>query len=51
MGFNTTADAVLVEEFKAMGADVHLATMDGSLGVKGFVTDAIKAVQPEFDYF
>ena len=51
MGFNTADDAVLVDDFKAMGADVHLATLDGSLGVKGFVTDAIKAVQPEFDYF
>jgi dihydroorotate dehydrogenase electron transfer subunit len=51
MGFNTAADAVLVDDFKAMGADVHLATLDGSLGIKGFVTDAIKAVQPEFDYF
>ena len=51
MGFNTAADAVLIDDFKAMGADVHLATLDGSLGVKGFVTDAIKAVEPEFDYF
>ena len=51
MGFNTAADAVLVDEFKAMGARVLLATLDGTLGVKGFVTDAIKAEQPEFDYF
>ena len=51
MGFNTAADAVLVDDFKAMGADVHLATLDGTLGVKGFVTEAIKAAQPKFDYF
>ena len=51
MGFNTAADAVLVDEFKAMGAEVHVATLDGSLGVKGFVTDTIKAAQPQFDYF
>ena len=38
LGFRSRADAILVEEFAALGAEVRAATEDGSLGEKGFVT-------------
>jgi len=41
----------LVDELKALGVPVHIATMDGSVGTKGFVTDAIAAAKPAFDRF
>ena len=34
-----------------MGADVYVSTADGSLGVKGFVTDAIRDKGIGLDYF
>ncbi len=40
-GFNTTAEAFLLDRFEALGVPVTLATMDGSAGVKGLVTDAL----------
>ena len=49
LGFRTGKDAFYLEEFAALGCRLSLATEDGSLGVKGFVTDCIKAV-PECDY-
>ena len=49
LGFRTGKDAFYLEEFAALGCRLLIATEDGSLGVKGFVTDCIKAV-PECDY-
>ncbi len=49
LGFNTADEIFLEEEFKALGCKVIVATADGSYGVKGFVTDAMKGV--EYDYF
>ncbi len=49
LGFNTKAEIFLEEEFKALGAQVFVATADGSYGVKGFVTDAM--TQVTYDYF
>ena len=49
LGFRTGKDAFYVEEFAALGCRLLIATEDGSLGVKGFVTDCIRAV-PECDY-
>lgn len=43
LGFNTKDEIFYEEEFKALGADVTVTTVDGSYGVKGFVTDAMKA--------
>ena len=37
------------EEFKALGAKVTVTTVDGSYGVKGFVTDVMKA--EDYSYF
>ena len=49
LGFNTGAEIFLAEEFKALGAQVYVATADGSVGTKGFVTDVIKNL--EYTYF
>ena len=51
LGFNTADEIILEREFRALTPDVTVATVDGSSGVKGFVTDAIAARQPDFDYF
>ena len=51
LGFNTAAEAVLQEEYKALGVALHLATMDGSLGSKGMVTDSIEELHPSYDAF
>lgn len=51
LGFNTASEIVLEDEYAALGANVLIATMDGSKGTKGFVTDAIAAAKPEFDHF
>lgn len=48
LGFNTAAEAFYSEEFAALGADVTLMTADGSLGGKGFVTDALPQ---DYSYF
>ncbi len=41
LGFNTADEVFYEDEFKALGCDVTVATVDGSKGVKGFVTDAL----------
>ena len=41
LGFNTKDEIFYEQEFKALGANVTIATADGSAGVKGFVTDAL----------
>ena len=42
LGFNGKDDVFYEDEFKALGADVYVTTADGSYGIKGFVTDAMK---------
>ena len=42
LGFNTGAEIFLAQEFRALGAEVYIATADGSVGTKGFVTDVLK---------
>ena len=51
LGFNKANERILVPEFEAVCDTVAVSTVDGSVGVKGFATDAIKALQPSFDYF
>ena len=41
LGFNTSSEIFYEDEFKALGCDVTVTTVDGSYGVKGFVTDAL----------
>ena len=49
LGFNTASELFYEEEFKALGAEVTVTTVDGSKGIKGFVTDALKDM--EYTYF
>ncbi|MCR4594078.1 MAG: dihydroorotate dehydrogenase electron transfer subunit [Clostridiales bacterium] len=42
LGFNTKDEIFCEEDFKELGADVSVTTVDGSHGIKGFVTSAIK---------
>ena len=48
LGFNTAADIFHKEELEALGVAVHIATMDGSAGVQGFVTAILDRL--DFDY-
>ena len=41
LGFNTKSEIFYEEEFKALGADVRVTTVDGSYGITGFVTAAM----------
>ena len=50
LGFNSKDDVFYENEFRALGADVHIATADGTYGTKGFVTDVIKDMQYTFFY-
>lgn len=45
-GFNTESEVFLREDIESLGAPLVLATMDGSAGVKGLVTDAM----PDLDF-
>lgn len=47
LGFASQADCFYQTKFKSLGCDVRIATVDGSLGHKGFVTEL---VPPECDY-
>lgn len=49
LGFRSGKDAFYLEEFAALGCRLLIATEDGSLGLKGFVTDCIRSV-PECNY-
>ena len=49
LGFNTADEVFYEDEFRTLGAEVHIATADGSHGEKGFVTDVMKHVT--YDYF
>lgn len=51
LGFNKADEICLADDLKALGIPVLIATMDGSVGTKGFVTDAIAAHRPAFDRF
>ena len=42
LGFNRKEEIFCADEFEKLGAKVIVTTADGSCGVKGFVTDAMK---------
>ena len=50
LGFNTVGEVFYEKEFMALGVRTAVATGDGSYGVKGFATDAIKREKLEYDY-
>ena len=49
LGFNNANEVFYDDMFRALGAEVILATADGSRGIKGFVTDAMAGL--DYSYF
>ena len=49
LGFNTASEVFYEEEFKALGCDVTVTTVDGSYGTKGFVTTVL--AEMDYTYF
>ena len=49
LGFNTQSEIFYEEAFKALGCQVIVTTVDGSYGVKGFVTTALETI--DYTYF
>ena len=49
LGFNTENEVFYKQEFTKLGANVIIATADGSVGVRGFVTDAMADL--DYTYF
>ncbi|UTH14853.1 dihydroorotate dehydrogenase electron transfer subunit [Macrococcus equipercicus] len=50
LGFQSEADMFYMDAFSALG-ETHIATVDGSYGTRGFVTDVIKALPVVYDTF
>ncbi len=50
MGFNTAEEVFYFSEFETLGVPVIVTTADGSMGTKGFVTDAMKNLSGKYDY-
>ena len=44
LGFGSKDEVFYEEEFKALGAEVYVTTVDGSYGKRGFVTDAMDGI-------
>ena len=50
LGFNTKDEVFFENEFRALGANVTVTTVDGSYGKKGFVTDALGGLNFTYVY-
>ena len=50
LGFNTKDEIFYEAEFRALGVPVHITTVDGSCGTKGFVTDVMKDLSYTYFY-
>ena len=48
MGFTTKDDVILIDEFKELGIEPIITTVDGSVGTKGFVTTVMSELN--YDY-
>lgn len=48
LGFNKADEVFGKEDFEAIGCKTIVTTVDGSMGVKGFVTDALKDIDYSF---
>ena len=48
LGFNSKCDVFYEEEFRALGVETRVVTVDGSYGQKGFVSEALGE---GYDYF
>ena len=44
LGFNTADEIFYEDEFKSLGAEVYVTTVDGTQGIKGFVTNAMENI-------
>lgn len=51
LGFNKEEEIFYEKEFKDLGCTTYVATADGSVGTKGFVTDVMKNEDIPYDYF
>ncbi|MBQ6341936.1 MAG: dihydroorotate dehydrogenase electron transfer subunit [Anaerolineaceae bacterium] len=49
LGFNTASEIFYADEFRMLGVETYITTVDGSAGIKGFVTDAMKEL--DYSYF
>lgn len=49
LGFSSVSEAILLKDFQAIGVSPELASVDGSLGHKGFVTELIN--DKAYSYF
>ena len=49
LGFNTRDEVFYEDEFRALGCDVTVTTVDGSYGTKGFVTGPMETM--DYSYF
>ena len=49
LGFNTKSEVFYEDEFRALGAEVTVTTVDGSYGTRGFVTDVM--ANADYSYF
>ena len=49
LGFNKESEIFLSDEFQALGVPTFIATADGSVGTKGFVTDVLNTL--DYSYF
>lgn len=49
LGFNSADEVFFEDEFKDLGAEVFVTTVDGSKGKQGFVTDVMKDL--DYSYF
>ncbi|MBE6677691.1 MAG: dihydroorotate dehydrogenase electron transfer subunit [Ruminococcaceae bacterium] len=50
LGFNTDKEVFYKKEFQDLGCNVMVSTVDGSMGIKGFVTDAMKGLTYSYIY-
>lgn len=50
LGFNTASEIFLKDDFEALGVKVYITTVDGSYGIKGFVTDAMESLDYTYVY-
>lgn len=52
LGYNTAADSFGMDRwFGEIGVEAYVATVDGSVGTRGFVTDVIREKNIQGDYF
>ena len=50
LGFNSSGEVFYETQFKDLGATVYVTTVDGSKGIKGFVTNAMDSINYSYIY-